>query len=281
MQMKYIDIHSHIHEREFEKDLEAVLSRMRQRGVAVITVGTHLASSKKAVALAEEHTRMIESGAYPDIWATVGVHPTDVATENVDDEAFAKMAAHPRVVAIGECGLDYYRAKNLDDREKKRQRDIFEQQIELAVEADKPLMLHCRSASKPGEDGSAHAEAIDILKSKKRDHGGKLRGNVHFFTDTIETAQKYFDLDFTISFTGVITFTSQYDDVVRYAPATHLMTETDCPFASPAPYRGQRNEPAYVVEIAKHIALLRGEPEELIAEQLVMNAQRVFKLAQL
>ncbi|MBI2120264.1 MAG: TatD family hydrolase [Parcubacteria group bacterium] len=152
-----------------------------------------------------------------------------------------------------------------------RQSAVFESQLELAVSLDKPLMIHCRNA---------HADMLDILASKKKEHGEKLRGNIHFFSEGSETAKKYFDLDFTISFTGVITFARDYDETVRYAPLDLILSETDCPYVAPVPYRGKRNEPAYVIEVVKKIAAIRSscrsEDFETVREQLVKNAFRVF-----
>ena len=170
---------------------------------------------------------------------------------------------------IGECGLDYLRIKGDQDQDKKRQRDIFEAQLELAVEANKPLMIHCRDA---------HEHMLDILKSKKRDHGEKLRGNIHFFTGSSDIAKRYFDLQFTVSFTGVITFAHEYDEVVRYAPDTMILSETDCPFVAPVPYRGKRCEPVFVREVVHRIAAIRDTDPEIMAETLVKNTFRLFKI---
>lgn len=117
---------------------------------------------------------------------------------------------------------------------------------------------------------------LDLLASKKREYGDKLRGNIHFFSEGPEAAKKYFDLDFTISFTGVITFAREYDETIRYAPLDLILSETDCPYVAPVPYRGKRNEPAYVVEVVKKISDIREEEFETVREQLVKNAFRVF-----
>jgi len=260
MQPKFIDIHSHVSFPEFDHDRAEVLARMREVGVWAIAVGVDLKSSKETVALAEKNN---------GIFATVGLHPADNRREVLAIEEYRSLLKHPKVVAIGECGLDYLRIKGDQDQDKKRQRDIFEAQLELAVEANKPLMIHCRDA---------HEHMLDILKSKKRDHGEKLRGNIHFFTGSSDIAKRYFDLQFTVSFTGVITFAHEYDEVVRYAPDTMILSETDCPFVAPVPYRGKRCEPVFVREVVHRIAAIRDTDPEIMAETLVKNTFRLFKI---
>ncbi len=258
MLLKYFDIHSHIQFPQFSADKDAVLQRMEDEGVWAFVVGTDAESSALAVR---------EVAGHKNLFATVGLHPNDVFKETFDISAYRGWAQNEKVAAIGECGLDYFRTKNQELRI--RQKEILEQHIALAVEVNKPLMIHCRDA---------HDDLIDMLKSKKRECGEKLRGNIHFFTGSKEIAQKYFDLDFTISFTGVVTFTHEYDDVVRYAPLTHIMSETDCPFAAPVPYRGGRNEPAFVTEVVKKIAEIRKEDAEKVRDTLVQNVRRQFSI---
>jgi TatD DNase family protein len=153
--------------------------------------------------------------------------------------------------------------------ERKRQYTLFESQIALAIEVGKPLMIHTRSA---------HEEMLAILRSWKQEHGDKLRGNIHFFTAGYATAKQYFDLGFTISFPGVITFSSDYDDAVSMSPLERIMAETDSPYAAPVPHRGRRNTPAYIDEIYRRIATLRNQDSEVVRRQLTENAIREFKL---
>lgn len=261
----YFDAHSHINDPRFDADLGEVLSRMEEAGVWSLVVGTEKNLSGRAVELAREHE---------GIFACVGLHPTDdpkeTKDEKFDDTFYRALASDPKTLAIGECGLDYFRLAEEDKaKEKTRQMGTFESQIELAASLKKPLMIHCRNA---------HSDMLDILASKKREHGERLRGNIHFFSEGPKTAKKYFDLDFTISFTGVITFTHDYDETVRYAPLDLILSETDCPYVAPAPYRGKRNEPLYVREVVKKIAEVRGTDFETVREQLVTNALRVFAL---
>ncbi len=260
MEIKYIDIHSHLNFPEYDADREEVIARMKEQGVATITVGTSLETSQSAAALAEQHE---------NIFACIGIHPVDEENPYFDEEAFSKIVTHPRVVAIGECGLDYGREGTIEDDAKKKQMDLFQKQIDFAVKHDKPVMIHGRSANR---------DIIDVLKAKKQEYGDKLRGNCHFFSGSIEEAREYHALDFSTSFTGVVTFTHDYDEVVRSVPIEQLMSETDAPFVSPKPYRGKRNEPTYVIETAKKLAEINGLDEETALKALVSNAVAKFKL---
>ncbi len=252
--------------KEFDRDREAVLRRCEEEGVGAIVVGVDFESSKKAVELAESRDYL---------WATVGLHPRDNLREVFDADAYRSLAKHPKVVAIGECGLDYLRFKIEDLGFKKKQKERFEQQLDLAAELNKPLMLHIRD--NPGKV-DAYEDVLEILNHKSYILNHKFSGDVHFFAGTPDIAEQFFALGFTISFTGVITFANQYDEVIRKAPLDKILSETDCPFVAPVPYRGQRNEPVYVKEVVKRIAEIRGEKEEKVASALVENARRVFSL---
>jgi TatD DNase family protein len=248
---KYFDIHSHLNFSDYEKDFDEVINRLKETETHTIIIGTDHESSKKAVELADK---------YEEIYACIGVHPVD-KQESFDVDKFESLVQNPKVVAIGECGLDFYHAKKDTDYE--RQKKLFLAQIELALKYDKPLMIHARDA---------YAELLEILEPLKLEHGAKLRGNIHFFAGNVEIAKKFFDIGFTVSFTGVITFTHDYDEVIRQAPLNMIMSETDAPYVAPVPYRGKRNEPSYVSEVAKKIAEIRGEDPELVRDALVNNA---------
>jgi TatD DNase family protein len=255
---RYFDIHGHVNFPEYGNDQADVIRRAQDAGVAMITVGTDLGTSQSAVVLAEQHENM---------WATVGIHPTHTK-EVFSQDAFRELTAYPKVVAIGECGLDYFRSKPEDREWQKR---IFEQQIALANEIRKPLILHVRNG-KNGEMGqNAYADALAMLAQTAR-----VPFNFHFFAGTAEDLKNIITAGGYVSFTGVLTFTSDYDQVVREAPLDRIMSETDCPFVAPAPYRGRRNEPGYVIEVVKAIARIRGESEDVVAAQLATNAQRFF-----
>jgi len=258
----YFDAHSHLNDPQFAEDGAAVLDRMREAGVWSIVVGTDKKMSEDAVSLANENE---------DIFASIGLHPTDNNGEIWDDAIYRELAKSKKVVAIGECGLDYSRVPEEKRKEENaRQKALFETQTEFAVSHGLPLMIHCREA---------HADLLDLLASKKREYGDKLRGNIHFFSEGMETAKKYFDLDFTISFTGVITFTHDYDEAVKYAPLDRILSETDSPYVAPAPYRGKRNEPIYVQEVVKTIAKIRNEDYETVRTAMVKNTLRIFKIS--
>jgi len=261
-EFRFFDAHSHINDSRFDSDREAVLERMKENGVGTLVVGTDRSMSEKAIALAEKSDHL---------FAAIGLHPTDDEEGEIyDDTLYRQFASNPKVVAIGECGLDYSRIP-VENRfeEMRRQKELFEKHIILAVSSDKPLMIHCRDA---------HKDMLEMLDFAKREHSEKLRGNIHFFSEGPETAKKYFDLDFTISFTGVLTFARDYDEAVKYAPLEKILSETDAPYVAPAPYRGKRNEPTYVSEVVKKIAEIRGEDFETVRKAMVENALRSFGL---
>ena len=267
--MKYIDIHGHVADSDYDADREVVIKRANDAGVAMIAIGTDLESSKRAVELAEHHE---------NIWATIGVHPTESMSgheshaTDFDYATVKKLAEHPKVVAIGECGLEYFHPKDtpaLSAENIEAQRELFLKHIELANEVRKPLMLHIRN----GDSHNAYQEAVAILKEH-----AKVPANFHFFAGTIDDAQAILDLGGMVSFTGVITFARNYDEIVKYVPLDRMMSETDCPFVAPKPHRGERNEPAYVVEVIKTIANIRGDDEKEVADQLLENAKRFFKI---
>ena len=268
MRPKYFDIHSHINFSVFDKDREKVINKMHEQDVSAIVVGTDLQTSKDVVELADKND---------NLFATVGLHPDDNKHENFDVEDYKELVKNQKVVAIGECGLDYFRLKDNIEEEKKRQKDNFINQIEFALENDLPLMIHCRPSINTMD---AYEDAYEILNSYKKDHGDKLRGNAHFFAGNLNIAKKFVELGFTLSFTGVITFADSYDEIIRSIPLESIMSETDCPFVAPVPYRGQRCEPIHVKEVVKRIAEIKGESaswrNEIVKKTLVNNAFRVF-----
>jgi TatD DNase family protein len=258
--MKYIDIHSHLNFPEYDADREAVLARMAETETGTIVVGTDFESSRRAVVLAEQHD---------NIWACIGVHPVDDPKITFEREKFRELIVSPKVVAIGECGLDFFHADKSDEKEIERQKQLFLEQVDFAIAHKKPLMIHSRAA---------YEELLGILEPLKKEHGGALRGDVHFFAGELKTAKRFWDIGFTTSFTGVITFARNYDEVIKDAPFEMLMSETDAPFVTPAPYRGKKNEPSYVSEVVKKIAEIRGEEEEIVRKTLLENACRVFNI---
>lgn len=261
---EFVDIHSHISFSAYDDDREVVLKRMRDAGVSAVTVGVDLKSSEQAVELAEKEKC---------VFATVGLHPNNSVEESFDAGSYEDLVDKKYVVAIGECGLDYYRNDAGDLLVKRRQQDAFAAQIDFALAYDKPLMLHCRPSKK---SMNAYEEVLSMLRPYAKSHGEKLRGDVHFFVGTERIAKGFLDLGFTLSFTGVVTFTRDYDEVIRYVPEDMLLSETDAPYVSPEPYRGKRNEPSHVVYVVEQLAHIRGVSLESLAPQLLQNAKRVF-----
>lgn len=264
MTYAFFDIHSHIHFKDFDEDREKLISEMKDYGVGTITVGTDLEESKKAIELAEK---------YEHIYASVGLHPNDSHEEIFDEKKYEELARHKKVVAIGECGLDYFRMEGDTEKQKLKQKEIFQKQIDLAVKVGKPLMLHGRSSKNTMD---AYEDMLDMLELAKKNHGDKLKGNAHFFAGNIDIAKRFLDIGFTMSFPGVITFAKDYDDVVRYVPLDMIHAETDSPYATPVPFRGKRNNPMYVQEVVAKIAILRQENFEEVRKQLLGNVKRVF-----
>ncbi|MHB1163327.1 MAG: TatD family hydrolase [Minisyncoccota bacterium] len=262
MNIRYIDAHCHLQFDQYDEDGEQIIEQMREQGVAGIVVGCDLESSRKAVELAEQ---------YEHLYAAVGVHPTDTS-ERFDTDDLLAIAKHPKVVAIGECGLDFFRPTTLDESEKLRQKDAFSRQIVLAAELDKPLIIHARP-SKGTQD--AYHDVLEILTEAKGMYPA-LRGDVHFFVGGVPEAEAFVALGFTVSFTAVITFARDYDATVRAVPLTSILSETDAPYVAPASRRGQRNDSLAVVEVVAKIAEVRGEDQETVRAALLANAQQMF-----
>ncbi len=268
MIFKYIDVHTHVNLDAFKEDFREVASYTHDEGVAYINVGTGKDTSERAVELLD-----VTHGVY----ATVGVHPVRAGGQHDDDESgpevefdyvlYKEMVIKDGVVAIGECGFDYFR---VEKDTKPRQERGFIEQIELANECGKPLMLHIRDVK---GSMTAYEDAIEVLRSH-----AKVLGNVHFFAGTYDIAKKFWDMGYTTSFTGVITFAHEYDETVKNAPLDMLHAETDAPYVAPVPFRGQRNESLHVREVYKRIAELRGEDEEIVRVGLLENARRLFSL---
>ncbi len=251
--MKLLDIHAHLNFPQYDADRQAVIKRTVEAGCGVINVGTDLKTSREVIKLAEQ---------YPDFYATVGFHPDECQGLTLTEEAWrelAELAKHEKVVAIGECGLDYFRLEGEIEKIKLYQRQGFEKQIELAVKINKPLMLHIRDS---------YDDVLAILKNFPR-----ARGNAHFFAGSLPQAKRFLDLGFTLSFTGVITFTHDYDKLIKFIPLDRLMAETDAPYVAPAPYRGQRNEPLYVAEVIKRLAEIKGVSQEAMMARTLATAR--------
>jgi len=257
--MRLFDVHCHLQMPQFDADRGEVIDRMRERGMEGVIPGVDFETSKKAIELAEKHDFL---------WAAVGLHPNDNVDEEFDYGAYEELALNPKVVAIGECGLDYFRAGKTGE-ERQAQFKRFEAQLQLALNTNKALIVHCREA---------HEDMLEILGAHRRDHGQKVRVIIHFFTGTKELAERYLDLGCYLSFPGPITYTDMYDASIAATPLDKILSETDSPFAAPVPNRGKRNEPSYVEEVVKKIATLKGEAPEAITEHIYRNAHAVFNI---
>lgn len=249
-----IDTHAHLEMEAFDGDREAVLARAAEAGLtAIVTVGTTLPDCEKAVAL----TRL-----YKPVYAAVGIHPHEV--KDIDAatyDALRVLAQQEKVVAIGEIGLDFF--YDLSPREV--QLRCFQEQLNLAEEMDLPVILH---------DREAHPEILEILRSRK----GSLRGVLHCFSGNWAMACECLDLGFHLSVAGPVTYrkADQLRAVAREVPLGRLLIETDAPYLAPQPYRGKRNEPAYVMETARYLAGIRGIPVDELEQQTTANARRLF-----
>ncbi len=266
---KLIDAHSHINFPDFDNDRNEVIKKTLNERVGMIIVGTCAGDSAKAVEIASQY------GA--GVYASIGLHPTNIRRGDFDANYYRNLVKNLKVAAIGECGLDYYRNQesqisNLKSQNyKEKQKEVFKKQIKLALEVNKPLMIHCRDA---------HDDVLDVFKSylPTEKQALKLRGVIHFFSGSWEQAQKYFELGFLISFTGVITFADSYNEIIKKAPLEKMMVETDAPFVAPVPYRGQRSEPLYVKEVTKKLAEIKGISYEEVAKVTTENAIKLFNL---
>lgn len=256
------DSHCHPQFPHYDHDRNDVIRRAIEQGVSMICVGTDLEMSKKAIELSKEHK---------NIWAAVGAHPNDIKNLVMDD--FVHLMNEDKIVAVGEVGLDYYRTT--DEPKQKKQKEVFEQFINLAYQFQKPIILHCRDAA-AGSKGHSHKDAIEILRSAKNILYG---GVAHSFTGTLEEAREYLNLGFYLGFNGIITFARQYDEVVVHTPLNKILLETDAPYLTPEPHRGKRNEPAYVLEVAKKVAELKGVPVETVIEATTQNTLNLFKVS--
>lgn len=253
-----IDSHCHLNFNAFDDDRSEVIARAKETGVvAIINPATNLADSRQIVALAE---------AIPELYAAVGFHPNDAADCN--DEALTQLrelAGHPKVVAIGEVGLDYYR----DEAPRPVQRRVFERQLALASEVGKPVIIHQR-------DSAADAMAVLRQWGAKRDHAGLV---LHSFSGDREMAEEALDLGFYIGISGPVTFKNVRDlpEIVAALPSERLLVETDAPFLSPHPFRGKRNEPARVKLIAERVAELKKRSLAEMSRRLSENTVSLFK----
>jgi TatD DNase family protein len=280
--MLIIDTHTHVNFNSFKEDADEVIRRSLSDETWMILVGSEYKTSKRALEFANKY----EKGVY----AAVGLHPTHVSGGDVkgDDYAFSakeeeynydvyeKLGRFQKVVAIGEIGLDYYhlpKDKSVEEV-KKKQKEVFVKQLGLALDLNLPVIIRCRQA---------HDDMVVILTEFKKEHKDRFNnerpwGVMHCFSGDEDLAWKYFSLGLFISFTGLITFSKQWDDLIRKMPNDKFMIETDAPYMTPEPYRGKRNEPVLVSYVAKRIGEIKNLSYERIAELSTDNARRLFSL---
>ena len=251
------DTHAHLHFPDFADDLPAVLERARTAGVArLLTIGTDVATSEAAIALAARDQH---------VWASVGIHPHDAAeADDATLTTIARLATEPRVVAVGEIGLDFFR--NLSPRA--AQERTLRSMLDLARRVGKPVLIHCRDA---------HEATLAILAEARV---AELGGIMHCFSGDVAIARRCLDLGLLISLAGPVTYPNAraLPDVARYVPTDRLVVETDCPYLPPQGYRGKRNEPAYLALTAAHVAELRGEPLATLGPRMSDNARRLLRI---
>ena len=253
----FIDSHCHINFPELAADLNGVTGAMAANGVThALCVSVNLESFPEILAI---------TARFPNIFASTGVHPDDRSGEEPDVDRLIGLADHPKVVAIGETGLDYYRVEG--DTEWQRQR--FRTHIRAARQIGKPLIVHTRQA------------AEDTLKVMREESAEQIGGVMHCFTETAEVARQAMEMNFMISFSGIVTFknATALKDVARAVPLECMLIETDSPYLAPIPYRGKTNQPAYVRFVAEEIARLKGISVESVAEATTANFFRLFKKA--
>ncbi len=275
MTPKLIDIHAHVNFSAFQADREAVVDRALESRIWHINVGTQQETSQIAVELAESYSE--------GVYAIVGLHPIHTAKsfrdeeetgpeggssfvsreEVFDPEFYRDLASSPKVVALGETGLDHYHLSP-DPGAAKKQQAAFEAQLTLAEELNKPVMLHIRDAYEP---------VLEILKNFPR-----VRTHAHFFAGDKKVAQAFLDRGDTLSFTGLVTFTERFNELIEYLPLDRLMVETDCPYVSPVPFRGRRNEPSYVFYVAQRLAEIKNIGVEKVMSVTTENAKTLFGL---
>ncbi len=291
MKYKFIDTHCHVHFQAYAEDMEEVIRRSLDAGVGMITVGTQSTTSKSGIEVAEK---------YDGLWSTIGLHPNHLHSQDFFDENelppgavgdahgdgpahiktraerfdanyYAELVKHPKVVAIGEFGLDYYRLPpNVDVAQLKvDQQEQAREQLRFASEFNKPVVIHCRDA---------HVDQAALLKEEIERGGLARRGVIHCFTGTSEEAAIYRELGFLVSIGGIVTFGKNVMAAVEKIPLEQIMLETDAPYLTPAPFRGKRNEPKNVEFVAAKIAELKGVSVDRVAEITTANAVKLFEL---
>jgi TatD DNase family protein len=267
--MKLVDSHAHVQFGDYDADRAAVVERAAAAGVTkIVTVGCDVSSSAAAVEMA---------AAYDGVWAVVGLHPHDAAAGAAALAEIARLARAPRVVGIGECGLDYFRLESYVEAGRTNvaaQEAALRYQIELGLELDLPLVFHVRDAF------ADFWRVFDDYAGCRGPAGNRLRGELHCFTAGVDDMRAAVDRGLYVALNGIMTFTKDEAQLAaaRELPLDRLLLETDCPYLSPVPYRGRRNEPASIADIAAFLASLRGENLEALAAATTANARQLFNI---
>ncbi len=283
---RLIDAHCHVNFHAYRNDADDVIRRSLSQDIGLINVGTQIDTSRRAVELAE---------AYPNVWAIIGLHPIHLFEQEVDDEEErlhtrsekfdadgyrALVRSSRKVVGLGECGLDYFHVPAGVSKEEmaERQKAAFRAHLDLALDLDLPVMIHCREA---------HDDLVAVLREYAA-AGRRVRGDIHCFTGTWAEAEQYLELGLYISFTGIVTFPPKkadlaagkqtLADVARRTPLDRILVETDAPYLAPEPFRGKRNEPAYVRYVAAKIAALHGISQDEAEKRTLRNTRELFRL---
>lgn len=273
-----IDAHSHVQFPIYDSDREEVLKRAKDSGVKMIAVGTQFSTSESGVALAHKNPE--------NIWAAIGFHPSHLSEnwhhdkneqsqelpEKFDLGKMRRLAEDPKVVAIGECGLDYYRlVEGEKSKVKNLQKEVFLAQAELAQDLNKALMIHCRPSK--GTD-----DAYEDLLPMIPDSRFTIPKILHFYVGSLEMTKKFVSAGFYFTFGGVVTFARDYDESIKYIPLDRILLETDCPYVAPKSQRGKRNEPAFIGETGRMIAEIKNIDPDSALERIYKNTQEVFKI---
>lgn len=277
-----IDTHSHVNFNAFKEDALEVTQRALDKGIAMINVGSQLSTSRRAVELADMYSR---------VYAAVGLHPIQLQDMEVVEEGvsfitkaeefkyslYRELASKEKVVAIGECGLDYFHIDEKLDRKEviAKQKKVFSEQIDLANDLNLPMVIHTRG----GKDKSdqAYRDMLSELKKNKPKRGGVM----HCYGGPVDIIKDFIDLGMYISFNGILTFdkTGLMEQILLHTQDDRILTETDCPYLTPEPYRGKRNEPSYVEFVVQKIAEIKRRSFEDIDQMTTRNAERLFKIA--
>lgn len=254
MEYRIIDTHCHPQFPQYDADRVEVVERTLSKGVGMVCVGTNLDMSVAAIELASR---------YEGLYASVGLHPNDELDGLYDEREYEKLAAHSKVVAIGEVGLDYYRTPSPEHRRTQRVR--FISQLAMARRLSLPVIIHCREA---------HEDMAAVLLNE----GVGMKAVVHSFNGSVGQARTYLNGGFFLGFNAIVTYSQEYEEMLKFVPLDRIVLETDSPYLAPAPFRGKRNEPLYIEGVGNYIAAKRGIAEHELFSATTRNAMELLKI---